>query len=64
MSGRKRPSMQGTRNHRNRWTEDDVRGMRSMAAAGASNRQIAEYYKTSRRSVWAIVTRQAWAWLD
>lgn len=50
MSGRKRPSMQGTRNHRNRWTEDEVRGMRSMASAGASNRQIAEYYKTSLRN--------------
>ena len=54
----------GESNHRNRWTEDQVREMRRLYAQGLSQSQIAVMFGARQATIQAIVSRKTWAWLD
>lgn len=45
---------------RARFTPDDIRAMRRLAASGMSTRRLAHLYETNRSHVHRIVTGQTW----
>lgn len=46
--------------HFGKYTVDDVREIRRKAAAGMTDRQLADEYGTVPRYIWGIRTRRAW----
>jgi hypothetical protein len=60
--GRNRPP-RGTRQGRSKLTESDVREIRSRAARGETNEQIAADFSISGPQVGRIHRRESWCWL-
>lgn len=57
-------SNRGARQHQAKLTDEDVREIRRMAAAGCLQVQMMERFKISQPTVSEIVNRRKWAWLD
>jgi hypothetical protein len=54
-------TLQGERHPQARFTNQDVREMRRLYAAGLSQGQIAKQFDTTQAEIQAIVTRRLWA---
>jgi len=55
-------SNRGVRQHRAKFTEEQVREIR--ARSDENQRLLAEEYGVSRQQIWYIINRKNWAWLQ
>jgi hypothetical protein len=58
------PVLRGNLAPANKLTEDDVRTIRAASAAGEKQVPLANRFGVTQSTIWAIIHRRAWAWLD
>lgn len=61
MGGRVTGTIAGTRHHKARLTDDDVRGIRRDVRAGVNRKDIHRRYKVSNSMVCNIIAGRAWS---
>jgi len=59
-----RPFKRGEENHAVILSEELVRELRQLRAAGLSYQQLADRYEIDKKHAWRICQRIAWSWLD
>jgi NUMOD3 motif len=64
LRGKPHPHQRGERHFHARLTEDVVRAIRAMHRAGQTKRSICRAFNLPDTTVWNVIARKTWAWLD